>query len=263
MFLSFLFDLSFIEWIVVAAGLVCLFASSFSYSNDRYGASGFTFVIGLAAFGFIMRDTVHGLTMTAMIVPALKIIGLYLVIGALVSLFNWFVFVVQVKNRYRNVAQENLQRTSFLENVKDEFIDNLNKAAKHRGIAAQYTDLSDALWHKIGLVKIIHDNHSTIFGRTYSNRLNFERFNFDRIVKLNSDELSAYLDRTLAFFFPPKARIGMPILVNAVFQWPIVLISNLFSRFISAVVEKVMWISRKGIDAVSGMLFGSHNIELD
>jgi hypothetical protein len=264
MFLSFLFDLSFVEWIIVAAGIVFLLASSVSYSNERYGASGFTLVLSFAAFGFLMKDVFKGLALSAMVVPALKIVGLYLVIGAIVSLFNWFVFVIQVKNRYRNIAQTNLQRESFLETVKGEFLSNLTKAARHMSLETlNITALSDAVAHKIGLVTIVHENHVQIFGRAYSGRLDFERLKFERIAKMNEDDLNAYLDRTLAFFFPPKTRIGMPILVSAVFEWPAVIISNLFSRFITAVVEKLVWISRKGIDAVSGLLFGSHNIELD
>ena len=263
MLLSFLFDLSMFEWGIVALSIVFLLIASFNYSSENYGSSGFMLALSFAAFGFLMRDSIKGLALDDMIVPTLKIIGLYLVIGAVVSLFNWFVFVIQVKNRYCDVAQENLQRESFLENVKSEFFQNFTKAEKHRGVVSQITALSDATLHKLCLVKIVRDNYATIFGRTYAIRLDVEHFNYDRIVRMNEDELSAHLDRSLQFFFPPKTRIGMPILVSAIFEWPAVIISNLFSRFITAIVEKLVWVSHKGIDAISSVLFGSNDIKLD
>lgn len=262
MFLSFLFDLSMFEWGIVALSIVFLLISSVNYSSEKYGSSGFMLTLSFIALGFLMKDSFKGLALMAMIVPALKIIGLYLVIGIVISLFNWFVFVIQVKNRYRKVATDALQRESFLDMVKSNFLTNMKKAASHLGVQ-QVTTVSDQLLHKLCLLHITHDEKLTIFGNAYSYRLNIETLNYDRAVRMSESELSMHLDRSLQFIFPPKTRIGMPILVSAIFEWPAVIISNLFSRFITAVVEKIVWISRKGIDAVSGFLFGSHNIELD
>lgn len=252
-FLAGLFAFTIVEWVAVAAFVVFLVMSVATYSHEQYGPSFFTMVVSLAGLGFLFKTDLLTYVQNSNIVLAIaKPLIAYVVIGFVVSFVNWVFFCMRAKERYRSQVLEVIQSTTYYNNAL---------AAIKKGFGTVDYDL-DATLTKPLIQKIIQayaatNYNSDIFGSSYSAP---DKFYYNRLDGMTLEVADAYATETLASALPPKATRGKAILASAVFEWPITILSLVFSRILTVLVDKIIYASRKLFDAVSKLSFGSTDI---
>lgn len=249
---------SILDWVLVAVALIALVGSITSYAHERFGVSflGLLAIVGVAGFmnHTQLLDMFHqGSLVKTLVKP---VVG-YLIAGIIVSLVNWIFYVMHVKTRYRNLVLDTLNDSTKLEKFKETVIENQNNGSATPLDAALFTD--DVI-RKVLQLATVADNKLEIFGYSYDLSINFYLSSLKSFASIA--DIEAMVDKRMAEIFPPKTLKGRGILASAVFEWPITILSLLFSRLLTVLVDKLLFASRKFIDWVSHISFGSHEIKL-
>jgi hypothetical protein len=253
-----------VEWVAAAAFLVFLVISIATYSHEKYGPSFFTMVVSLVGLGFLFKanllDYVHA---SGLVLGIAKPLIAYIVIGLVVSFVNWVFFCMRAKEKYREKVLKVLQSTASYNN----YVDNIKKGL---GVLKVKTDAGEQVVDVFGglskgaiqtiIQAFVATNHAeSIFGNSYAYP---DRMYWNALDGLNAAESEALAVETLAAALPPKATRGKAILASAIFEWPITILSLVFSRILTVLVDKLIYASRKVIDKVSHISFGSTDISV-
>ena len=241
---------TFLEWAVFAVAAILLIASITTYSDERYGPSFVCLLAVFAGAGFITHTSLLGyFAANGILIGIVKPVAAYLVIGLIVSLINWIMYVMRAKDKYADAV-----RNYYDARITD-------TTAKLQGfVKLAEGETITALAKKAVQLQIALQNQSEIFGRAYAKgRVNFA---LDDVNGLTLAQADALVDQKLHDLLPPKALRGINILSSAVFEWPITILSLLFSRFLHMIVNRVLLAGRALFDFVSRVSFGSHDVKL-
>jgi hypothetical protein len=248
-----------IEWIAVAAALVLLVVSIAVYSNEHYGVSFVTMVAMFVSIGVFAHVPVFDLIRqpSAIAHAVLLPIVVYLLIGVVVSFANWVLYCMHVKTRYRNLVLPYLMDSEKFANYRANILKQMNDQRK---VQFADTDLTDDFVRQVLQLDLATSNKQTIFGYAYKVNTSFDTWTLRQYEMI--EDMQAMIAKKMAELFPPRTLQGKTILASAVFEWPITILSTLFSRVLTVLVDKVIFVSRKFIDWVSRISFGSHEIKI-
>jgi hypothetical protein len=251
------FAFGLIEWVLIAVIAIALVTSIVSYAAESFGFSFTALVVIYAALGFINKgpllDYVHAGSMVKAIAYP---VGIYLAVGVLVSLVNWIFYVMHVKTRYRNFVLPYLTDSVKFASYKQTVIEAQN-AGNTPIDPALFTD---DIVRKILQLDMASQNRLEIFGRSYGARIEFKLGYLKQYGTIA--EIEKMVTTIMLENFPPKTLKGKAILASAIFEWPITILSLVFSRILTVLADWLIFTSRKFIDWVSSITFGSHEIKL-
>lgn len=242
-----------VEWVAAAAFLGFLVISIATYSHEKYAPSFFTMAASLVGLGFLFKtDLLTYVQTSGLVLGIAKPLIAFIVIGFVVSFVNWVFFCMRAKERYRSRVLAVMQSTSTYNNTVD---------AIKKGFGTVDYDLNATLTKPL-IQKLIQayaaTNHNEdVFGYSYASP---DRFYFGQLQGKTLEEADTLATQVLADALPPKATRGKAILASAVFEWPITILSLVFSRILTVLVDKIIYASRKLFDAVSKLSFGSTDI---
>lgn len=249
---------SLFEWIALAVAFVFIVLSISVYAEDAFGLSFFTMLLCFVAIGYVYHQPLIAyFHSTSLIHAIMEPIALYLAIGVGVSFVNWILFCMHVKTRYRNMILPYLTDSDAFQKYANAVIKNLNDG---RPTPIDPLTVTDDFIRRVLQLDIAANNKDHIFGRSYKVNTMFDLYSLKHEQSILSVEDT--IAKKMAELFPPKTLRGKAILASAVFEWPITILSILFSRFLTVIVDKVIFVSRKFIDLVSHVAFGSHEIKL-
>jgi hypothetical protein len=254
-FLAGILAFTLLEWAAAAVFLLFLIISIATYSHEKYGPSFFTMVVSLVGIGFIFKsDLLSYVATTGLVLAIAKPVIGYLIIGIIVSFVNWIFYCMHAKTKYRNLVLITLNDTVAFAAHKAQVIKRLF------GGDATAT-VTDDFARKVLQLQVVSRNQNEIFGHAYSVR-SVPSYGMSDLEGTTVESATAYIDQTMANVLPPRALRGKVILSSAVFEWPITILSLVFSRILTVLVDKLVFISRKLVDKVSHLSFGSTDIAL-
>jgi hypothetical protein len=253
-FLAGLFAFTIVEWAATAVFLLFLVVSIATYSHEKYGPSFFTMLVSLAGIGFIFKnDLLTYVSTTGLVLGIAKPVVEYLLIGLVVSFVNWIFYCMHAKTKYRDLV---------LNTLNDSVAFATHKAEVIRRVFGENSSetVTDDFARKVLQLLVVARNAGAIFGNSYKGRaLGFTLHDLEGKSVAKTQE---YIDNTMADVLPPRALRGKVILTSAVFEWPITILSLVFKRILTVLVDKLVYISRKLVDKVSHFSFGSTDIKL-
>jgi hypothetical protein len=245
---------TFLEWFAFAAVILLLIGSISTYSDERYAPSFVCLIAAAVGGAYITHTTILSyLATNGLVLGIAKPVIAYLVIGLVVSLFNWIMYNMRAKDRYADAV-----RNWYDTRVKSDAAKIVGNLVPVDG-AIELGDTS-ALVKKAISLSIAVANQAEIFGRAY--RPSRVTFSYDDLSGLTIAQADEVVTKKLHDLLPPKALRGVNILSSAVFEWPITILSLLFSRFLQMIVNRVLLAGRGLFDFVSRISFGSHDVKL-
>jgi len=253
-FLAGLFAFTMIEWAATAVFLLFLVISIATYSREQYGPSFVTMVVSILGIGFIFKtDFLSYIATSGLVLGIAKPVIGYLIVGLVVSFVNWIFYCMHAKTKYRDFVLNTLNDTVAFAAHKTEVVRRLFGANSGETV-------TDDFARKVLQLQVVSRNSSAIFGNSYNNRVpGYTMHDLEGTTVAKAQE---YIDATMADMLPPRALRGKVILTSAVFEWPITILSLVFKRILTVLVDKLVYISRKLVDKVSHLSFGSTDIKL-
>jgi hypothetical protein len=254
-FLAGLFAFTIVEWAATAVFLLFLAVSIATYSHEKYGPSFVTMLVSLAGIGFIFKtDLLTYVSTTGLVLGIAKPVIAYLLIGLVVSFVNWVFYCMHAKTKYRDLVLNTLNDPVAFASHKAAII-------KHLGLVDDSVNqVTDDFARKVLQLQVVARNSQRIFGNSYNSRVS--SFVMSDLDGKTVDETLARIDQSMADALPPRALRGKVILSSAVFEWPITILSLVFKRILTVLVDKLVYVSRKLVDKVSHLSFGSTDIKL-
>lgn len=241
-----------LEWAFCAGAILFLVLSIVGYSNEKYGTSFVLMLVSILGLGFLGKASVieHFQTV-GIFAGVIKPIIYYVLIGFVVSFVNWVFFCMHAKTKYRNHVLRTLMDGRSFAQLKQNIAETMQ---------LDITAITDDFARKVLQLQVATHKSDSIFGRSY--KANFDVFSYSNLKGQKLEDASVDIDKRLAEILPPRALRGVVILTSAVFEWPITILSLLFSRLLTVIVDKVVFASRKLVDAVAHISFGSTDVKL-
>lgn len=263
---------SLLYWIFLAVAFGFTILSVNLFDSKYYGFSGTSMLPPLVIIGWFNRDYIGSvLTAHGPVIGVIQLILMYAAAGIVVSFVNWIFYCWHVKDRYQEAVTDEA-RTNY-DQTAEYVISKLGVFTD--AFTSSDIDTSDPT--KYGLTKmhiqkylqiaITKTNARIIFGdRNHADYvLSSVKADTDNLIKNSlgdEDRGLARMDAILHKMYPPKALACKRLLIAAALEWPITVLWLVLARVIRTICDRAFWISRRFLDFVSRISFGSHDVKL-
>jgi hypothetical protein len=263
---------SLLYWVFLAVAFGFIILSINLFDSKYYGFSGTSMVPPLVIIGWFNRDYIGSvLAAHGPVIGVIQLILMYAAAGIVVAFVNWVFYCWHVKDRYQEAVTDEA-RTRY-DDIAEYIIAKLGVFTDE--VTLSNIDTSDPM--KYGLtkmhiqkwlqIKITQSNATTIFGdRNHASYvLSMVKSDVDNLITnsiTDEDRGLARMDTILHKMYPPKALACKRLLIASALEWPITVLWLILARVIRTICDRAFWISRRFLDFVSRISFGSHDVKL-
>lgn len=271
--LAFISGFAFFGWAALVIMVILLIIAVNLFDDHSYGGATAAFVPTLILAGLVGRDYISAaIHAHGVVLGTIQLLAYYAVAGLAVSFVNWVFYSWHVKDRYQDavIASVKTNWDAFAESIIAKLgtptEDDPNNENIEVGNLAKY-GLSQDHVKKYIQIKAIADNSRTIYGSAkiadaMTSITSSDRSSLMTNAVKDADKGLARMDAILHAMLPPKAIHCKTMLTATALEWPITVLHLLLARVIRTICDRVFWISRGFLDAVSKLAFGSHDVKI-
>lgn len=280
--------LDIIYLIACALGLI---ASIAFYDRHSFGWSGFNLFL-VVVFGTLLwtggdLSVITRIHFTKETIEAILayVVG-YILIGLVVSVVNWIVYIWQVKNRYQTNVYDSMTNPGWKKRAISAITGKFFEYSDSKDYAPEAFGLSMKLAKLYNQLSVLKKNGADIYGsyeiaiavdngEQLDNGLDNVKTAYaaarakadkgdasaDQKAEMVVEQLYSTLDQLLQNVLPPKARYCRAMIISSAIEWPVVILWIFLHRLASVFYTKLFFSCQYFFNTISRLAFGSRHID--